>query len=196
MNQIEANQAVLGIDALDSEGSGDQYLTFMMAGEEYGVDILRVQEIKGWDKVTTVPNTPDYIKGVMNLRGTIVPIVDLRLRFGLEAVEYGAITVVIVLRVEQEARSRIMGVVVDAVSDVYSVPVDSIKPPPDFGGAIDTEFLKGLATLEEKLVVLLDIDKLLNAEQLGKVGQVASQPTEVSPPPPSMPTEPTVSTEH
>src|SRR5215470_2893114 len=98
-----------------------QYLTFLLAETEYGVDILRVQEIKGWDTVTPLPNTPEYVRGVMNLRGTIVPIIDLRLRFGLASVPYGPTTVVVVLKVSHDHGSRIMGMVVDAVSDVYNV---------------------------------------------------------------------------
>lgn len=140
----------------------DQYLTFILADEEYGVDILRVQEIKGWDSVTPIPNTPKYIKGVINLRGTIVPIIDLRLRFGLEPVPYGPTTVVVVLRVVNEKGQRIMGIVVDAVSDVYNLSDDSLQPPPDFGSVIDIGFLKGLATVAEKMIIVLDIDHLLN----------------------------------
>ncbi|MBL1261614.1 MAG: purine-binding chemotaxis protein CheW [Thiotrichaceae bacterium] len=140
----------------------DQYLTFILAGEEYGVDILRVQEIKGWDSVTPIPNTPDYIKGVINLRGTIVPIIDLRHRFSLDEIPYGATTVVIVLKVESENGNRTMGIVVDAVSDVYNVSEDEMKPPPDFG-TISIDYVKGLATLEEKMVIVLEIDKLLNS---------------------------------
>jgi purine-binding chemotaxis protein CheW len=157
------------------ESDGDQFLTFMLAGEEYGVDILRVQEIKGWDSVTPIPNTPEYIRGVINLRGTIVPIVDLRRRFNLEAVEYGPMTVVIVLRVDDPntEKSRVMGLVVDAVSDVYNVPEDSIKEAPDFGSVVDVNFVQGLATLENAMVIVLDIDRLLNAQELSAIAQVA-----------------------
>ena len=141
----------------------DQYLTFMLAEEEYGVDILRVQEIKGWSHATPIPNTPAFVKGVINMRGTIVPIVDLRERFQMAEAAYGPTTVVIVLKVlgEDEAE-RTMGIVVDAVSDVYNVAGADIRPTPDFGSRIDVAFLKGLATIEEKMVILLDIDKLLN----------------------------------
>jgi len=146
--------------------NADQYLTFMLAGEEYGVDILRVQEIKGWDKATPLPNTPDYVRGVMNLRGTIVPIIDLRMRFNMERIAYGPTTVVIVLKVEGEGRDRIMGIVVDAVSDVYAVPSEELRPSPDFGGNVHVEFVRGLATVDEKMVIILNIDKLLNADDL------------------------------
>ncbi|MCF6324499.1 MAG: chemotaxis protein CheW [Gammaproteobacteria bacterium] len=140
----------------------DQYLTFILAGEEYGVDILRVQEIKGWDSVTPIPNTPNYIKGVINLRGTIVPIIDLRHRFALEEIPYGATTVVIVLKVASDNGNRTMGIVVDAVSDVYNVSAEEMKSPPDFG-TISIDYVKGLATVEDKMVIVLEIDKLLNS---------------------------------
>lgn len=145
----------------------EQYLTFILAGEEYGVDILRVQEIKGWDNATEIPNTPDYIKGVINLRGTIVPIVDLRTRFDLESIEYNKTTVVIVLKViAAEGAERTMGFVVDAVSEVYNVSSEQLKPSPDFGSVVSTEFIKGLATVDEKMVILLDIDHLIDTREV------------------------------
>jgi len=154
-------------------GNGqDQYLTFMLAGEEYGVDILRVQEIKGWDAATRIPNTPDYVQGVINLRGTIVPIIDLRMRFNLEKLEYGPTTVVVVLKVESETKNRTMGIVVDGVSDVYSVSADDLKSAPEFGDEVNAEFVKGLATLAEKMVIILDIDKLLNSKELSVLDSV------------------------
>jgi len=146
-----------------TQSDGDQYLTFIMENEEYGVDILRVQEIRGWDTVTTIPNTPRYIKGVMNLRGTIVPIIDLRERFGLISIEYSATTVVIVLKVIGDNDSeRIMGIVVDAVSDVYNVNQTEIKAPPDFGSVVSIDFVKGLATVSDKMIIILNIDRMLN----------------------------------
>src|SRR5271169_73812 len=116
--------------------NGEQYLTFLLAGEEYGVDILRVQEIKGWDKVTRIPHTPDYVLGVINLRGAVVPIVDLRRRFGLETIEFGPTTVIIVMRVAGARHERTVGVVVDAVSEVYNVDPADMKPPPDVCGGV------------------------------------------------------------
>ena len=159
---------------LDRAGDADtdQFLTFILAGEEYGVDILRVQEIKGWDRVTPIPNTPDYIRGVINLRGTIVPIIDLRARFQLEPMEYGPMTVVIVLKVIADERDRIMGIVVDAVSEVYNVTQEEMKPPPDFGDVVRAEFLQGLATVDEKMVIVLDIDHMLNSDELAAVDSV------------------------
>lgn len=154
--------------------SREQYLTFMLAGEEYGLDILRVQEIKGWDAATKIPNTPAYIKGVINIRGTIVPIVDLRKRFGLDNLDYGVTTVVIVLKVLAADRQRIMGIVVDAVSDVYNLEKTEMKPPPDFGTAISIEFVQGLATVDEQMVIMLDVDKLLNSEGLAVIDKHVS----------------------
>ena len=166
MSTLNAMQNDIGLGVAVN---ADQYLTFMLAGEEYGVDILRVQEIKGWGKVTPIPGTPEYVRGVMNLRGTIVPILDLRKRFSMDQIDYGPTTVVIVLRVECEGRDRIMGVVVDAVSDVYAVPAEELSPPPDFGGNVHVEFVRGLATVDEKMVIILNIDKLLNADDLEAV---------------------------
>lgn len=145
----------------------NEFLTFMLNGEEYGVDILRVQEIKGWDEVTSVPNMPEYIRGVINLRGTIVPVIDLRRRFDLEVLEYSGTTVVIVLRVLTEGHAdRTMSIVVDGVSDVYQVAASNMKESPDFGGEIDTEFVQAIATVDKKMVVLLDIDHMLNSKEL------------------------------
>ena len=163
MSTLNAMQNDIGLGVAVN---ADQYLTFMLAGEEYGVDILRVQEIKGWGKVTSIPSTPEYVRGVMNLRGTIVPILDLRKRFSMDQIDYGPTTVVIVLRVECDGRDRIMGIVVDAVSDVYAVPPDELRPSPDFGGNVHVEFVRGLATVDEKMVIILNIDKLLNADDL------------------------------
>ncbi len=152
----------------------NKYLTFVLATEEYAIDILRVQEIKGWSKVTQIPNTPKYICGVINLRGTIVPIVDLRLRFHLDYQKYGSMTVVVVVNViSSNGKERIMGVVVDGVSDVYDVAEVNIKPPPDFGSVISTEFVKGLATVGDNMVIVLDIDKLLNSDELAIVDSLA-----------------------
>ena len=154
-----------------SEADGHQFLTFLLAGEEYGVDILRVQEIKGWNSVTPIPNTPDYIRGVINLRGTIVPIIDLRRRFNLEPMEYGPMTVVIVLKVMSGDKARVMGVVVDAVSDVYNIQENSLKPAPDFGSVVNVAFVQGLATVGENMVIVLNIDNLLNAGELAVMNE-------------------------
>ncbi len=154
-------------DRLDNRtDAGQQFLTFHLREEEYGVDILCVQEIKGWDQVTQIPNMPEYVKGVINLRGAIIPLIDLRLRFGLEEVEYGPTTVVIVLKVESDGRERTFGIVVDAVSDVYDVTDDQLNPPPDLGSAINVNYVSGLAAVEEKMLILLDAERLVTDEAL------------------------------
>jgi purine-binding chemotaxis protein CheW len=154
----------------EPSSGAEQFLTFVLGGEEYGVTILQVQGIQGWDRVTPIPNTPEYILGVINLRGAIVPIVDLRRRFGMPAAEFGPTTVVIVVRVTQENRNeRTLGLVVDAVSEVCSVGADSRKPAPDFGSGIKTDFVKGLATVENRMVILLDIDRLVSEGLLGSM---------------------------
>jgi len=168
-NNSQMDHSIVGAE-LDE--NTQQFLTFILAGEEYGVDILRVQEIKGWDAVTQVPNTPEYVRGVINLRGTIVPIIDLRIRFSIEQLEYGPTTVVIVLKVISGAdNSRIMGIVVDGVSDVYNVKNEEINAAPDFGDGVDSSFVKGLATVDEKMVIILDIDHMLNSNELASVNK-------------------------
>jgi purine-binding chemotaxis protein CheW len=139
-----------------------QQLTFNLAGEEYGVDILSVREIRGWSRVTRIPQTPEHLLGVLNLRGAIVPIMDLRLRFGLERESYGDSTVVIIVAVAE----RLFGIVVDAVSDVVDIDPAAIKPVPDMGAVVDTRYLKGLATHVERMVMLLDVDKLMRPEDV------------------------------
>jgi purine-binding chemotaxis protein CheW len=145
-----------------------QYLSFVLGKEEYGVDILRVQEIRSWEPVSRVPNVPAYEKGVVNLRGAIVPIIDLRERFTLSKVEYTPLTVVVVLQTGSGSHTRIMGVVVDSVSDVISVERTEIQGAPDFGTKVSNEFINGLVSVSERMVMLLDVDKLLileNTEQ-------------------------------
>ena len=170
MNDTAAQSAEVDL-GIDIDGDADQYLTFLMADEEYGVDILRVQEIRGWEHVTPVPNTPKYIKGVINLRGTIVPLVDLRERFGVEQIPYGPTTVVIVLKVIGEDSERIMGIVVDAVADVYNIEDENIKPAPDFGSVVSIEYVRGLVSIEEKMLIVLEIDKLLSSKELQAMSQ-------------------------
>lgn len=146
--------------------NGDQYLTFVLAGEEYAVDILRVQEIRGWSPVTRIPNTPAYMKGVLNLRGAIIPVVDLRERFGLPNRAYDATTVVVVLWVNGADHQRCMGVVVDAVADTCHISSEQIRPAPLMDGGIPQEYLDGLATQEDKMIIMLDIDGLMNTGDL------------------------------
>ena len=149
-----------------SEDDSDQYLTFKLAGEEYGVEILRVQGIQGLQKVTTIPNTPEYILGVINLRGEIVPVVDLRKRFSLESIEFNSTTVVIVVRMVNEGKERTIGIVVDGVSEVYRFEHKNVQEPPEFGAKVSTEFLKGLASVDEKMVILLEIDHLVDFNEI------------------------------
>ena len=136
---------------------GSQFLTFYLGNELYGVDILRVQEIKGYTAVTKIPNTPSHIKGVLNLRGTIVPIIELRTKFGLPTIEYTAFTVIIVVVV----RDKVMGLVVDSVSDVLNIGKTDIQPSPQFGASVDVSFVSGIGKSGDKLVALLDMDRLL-----------------------------------
>lgn len=136
---------------------GNQYLTFNLGEEFYGVDILRVREIKGYSTVTKIPNTPAHIKGVLNLRGTIVPIVELRTKFGMPTVEYTAFTVIILVVV----RDKVIGLVVDSVSDVLNIDKEDIQPPPQFGAKVDVSFMSGIGKSGEKLVTLLNMEHLL-----------------------------------
>ena len=145
------------------DGQGNQYLTFFLGAEEYGVDILRVQEIKGWDCVTPLPNTSEDMRGVINLRGSVVPIIDLRRRFHMEQVEYSKTTVIVVLKVQSEKGERTMGFVVDAVSDVYSISDAQLRPPPDVYGATQQNFVRSLATVDSKMIILLDIDQMVGS---------------------------------
>ncbi|GAA0786199.1 MULTISPECIES: chemotaxis protein CheW [Pseudomonadati] len=151
-----------------------QYLTFIMGPEEYGVEILSVQEIRGWQKTTAIPNAPEYVKGVINLRGNVVPIIDLRQRFGLNELSYGPTTVVIVVKVKLEKNSKIIGIVVDAVSDVIIVDDKNLRPTPDFGLDTDVRFIKGLTSLSDKMVIILDVHKLLGNEVLPSAQQLSS----------------------
>ena len=146
-------------------GAGShQVLTFVLGNETYGVDILRVQEIRGWSAVTKIPHAPAHVLGVLNLRGSIVPIVDLRMRFALERAEYTAITVIIVVSVSSPAGRRDFGVVVDGVSDVVDVNSAEVKPAPDLGSRSATDFIRGLVPVSDRMVVLLDIDRLISGE--------------------------------
>jgi len=146
-----------------NESAEDQVLSFVLGKEEYGVDILRVQEIKGWEKTTAIPNTPNYVMGVINLRGSVVPIVDLRVRFNIEELTYNDSTVVIIVRSEDSAGSqKIIGLVVDGVSDVYALNKTELQPAPEMGGTVSSEYINGLATVADKMVIILHVDQLIN----------------------------------
>jgi purine-binding chemotaxis protein CheW len=168
MSQENETPAVVEEVAVQKSSADNttQYLSFVLGKEEYGVDILRVQEIRSWEPVSRVPNVPLYEKGVVNLRGAIVPIIDLRERFSLSKVEYTPLTVVVVLQTGNGNNTRIMGVVVDSVSDVISVERNEIQGAPDFGTKVSNEFINGLVSVSERMVMLLDVDKLLTIENL------------------------------
>lgn len=159
------NVSLLGQDHDDQDQGGTQYLTFLLNQEQYGLSILQVQEIRGWESVTRVPNSPDFVKGVVNLRGNIVPVFDLRLRFGLPSVPYTKETVVIVVRAGRENSKRSMGLVVDAVSDVLVVRDEAISATPEFGAGVPTENIKGLVSDGGNMVMLLDLDSLAILDQ-------------------------------
>ena len=156
-----------------SENSSRELLTFTLGKEEYGIDILKVQEIRGYETVTTVANAPEFIKGVINLRGIIVPIVDMRIKFNLGNVTYNESTVVIILNVA----NRVVGMVVDGVSDVTALKPGEIKPAPEFGTDMDTQYIQGLGTVDERMIILVDIEKLMSSrdmELIEAVEEVAS----------------------
>ncbi|QXE90869.1 chemotaxis protein CheW [Geomonas subterranea] len=141
---------------------GSEYLTFTLGNESYGIDILKVQEIRGYDCVTRIANTPAFIKGVINLRGVIVPIVDLRIKFNVGEATYHEFTVVIIINV----LNKVVGIVVDGVSDVVALPAASIKPAPELGASLDTRYITGLGTLNDEMLILVDIEKLIGSDEL------------------------------
>ncbi|WP_083277867.1 chemotaxis protein CheW [Colwellia sp. PAMC 20917] len=159
---VEGEHSLEGIDFITS---GDQYLTFLLADEQYAVDILCVEEIRSWENPTRIPNSPCYIKGVINMRGIIVPIVDLRMKFNISSAIYCETTVVIVLTVETEDKTRTIGFVVDAVSDVLNVEASDIKPAPAFGGCVPQNYLQGLVNVGENVVTLLNVNVLQEIEK-------------------------------
>lgn len=158
-----------GTGKAGSEIAGQEYLAFTLGKEEYGLDILKVQEIRGYETVTRVANAPDFIKGVVNLRGIIVPIVDMRIKFKLGEPTYNQFTVVIILNIA----GRVVGMVVDSVSDVITLMPEQVKPAPDMGSALNTDYLIGLGTLDERMLILIDIDRLMSSSDMGLIEQVA-----------------------
>lgn len=151
--------------------SANEFLTFTLGVEEYGIEILKVQEIRGYDAVTHIANAPEFIKGVVNLRGIIVPIVDLRIKFKLDKIEYNEFTVVIVLNLG----GRVMGIVVDGVSDVIALDASQIRPAPDLASSIDTLFLVGLGALENRMLILVDIERLMSSQEMALMDTVAEE---------------------
>lgn len=152
------------------ESAGNEFLAFTLGREEYGIDILRVQEIRGYEPVTRIANAPDFIKGVVNLRGTIVPVVDMRIKLNLGTPTYDQFTVVIILNIG----GRVVGMVVDSVSDVTTLSSEQIKPAPEIGTTFDTDYLIGLGTLDERMLILVDIDKLMSSAEMGLIEKLAA----------------------
>ena len=150
-------------------GEQNEFLTFTLGAEEYGIDILKVKEIRGYDAVTRIANAPEYIKGVINLRGTIVPIVDMRIRFRLGEPRYDQFTVVIILNVA----GRVLGMVVVGVSDVITLNAGQVKPAPEFGASLDTQYIIGLGTVEDRMLILVDIEKLMTDGEMALMESAA-----------------------
>ena len=140
----------------------NEFLTFTLGEEEYGVEILKVQEIRSYEEPTTIANAPPFLKGVVNLRGVIVPIVDMRIKFGLGKADYNQFTVVIILNVAH----RVVGMVVDGVSDVLTLSAEQIRPAPEFGATLDTKYIIGLGTIDERMLILMDIEKLMTSSDM------------------------------
>ena len=152
-----------------ADAGGNEFLAFTLGKEEYGIHILKVQELRGYETPTRIANAPDFVKGVVNLRGTIVPIVDMRIKFQLGEPTYDQFTVVVVLNIG----GRIVGMVVDSVSDVTTLMPEQIKPAPDMGTAFNANYLIGLGTMEERMLILIDIDKLMSSAEMGLVDAAA-----------------------
>ena len=162
------DQAVSAI--AEKEG---KYLTFSLAKEEYGISILKIKEIIGMMPITTVPQTPEFVKGVINLRGKVIPVVDLRLRFGLEAADYTDRTCIIVVEIKGQAGNVLIGTVVDSVSEVLNIKGDDIEETPTFGSKLNTGYILGMAKMEGGVKILLDIDRVLNAEEIADLEKAA-----------------------
>jgi purine-binding chemotaxis protein CheW len=167
LNPAAASQL---IDRLQQSGASNEYLTFTLGDEEYGVEILKVQEIRGYEAVTKIANAPAFIKGVANLRGTIVPIVDMRIKFNLGEPVYDQFTVVIILNVA----GRVVGMVVDSVSDVIALSAEQVRPAPDFSSSFDTRYITGLGTVDERMLILVDIERLMSAEDMALMENAAT----------------------
>jgi purine-binding chemotaxis protein CheW len=166
-------QAAAAASAAGSNGrtaQGGEFLTFRLGAEEYGIDILRVQEIRSYEQPTRIANAPSFIKGVVNLRGVIVPIIDLRLKLGCDSAEYNTFTVVVVLNV----RGRVVGAVVDSVSDVLELGKDHIKPAPELASSVDSSFITGIGAIKngdtERMLILMDIEGLMSSSDMGLIG--------------------------
>lgn len=166
---------VIALDDKDDDSDYEEYLTYSLGDELYGVKLLNVQEIRGWESVARVPNTPKYIKGVLNLRGTAVPIVDLRIRAKRDDVSYNATTVLIILRGHIFGSERRAGIVVDSVSDVLNASAKDIRKTPEFGDRIDTDFIKGLADSDGQMIMLFDAESFLKSADLHDEAEVLDE---------------------
>ena len=153
-----------------ANSGGRELLTFTLGSEEYGIDILKVQEIRGYDAVTTIANSPEFIKGVINLRGIIVPIIDMRIKFRLGNVTYNQLTVVIILNVA----NRVVGIVVDGVSDVITLSAEQLKPAPEFSSSLDTQYITGLGTVDDRMIIVMDIERLMTSRDMDLVEMAAA----------------------
>ena len=157
-------------NSTEDGGFSQEYLTFTLGPEEYAIDILKVQEIRGYENPTTIANAPEFLKGVINLRGTIVPIVDMRIKFNVGKVEYTPFTVVIILNIG----GRVVGIVVDSVSDVTMLRSDQIRPAPEFAATVDTKYINGLGTLGERMLIVVDIEKLMLSSEMALVNEAVA----------------------
>jgi purine-binding chemotaxis protein CheW len=157
----------------ERESLAGKYLTFELGGEVYGLEILKVQEIIGMMNVTQVPRTPEFVRGVINLRGKVIPVVDLRKKFALEAQEDTEKTCIVVVQIAREGGEITMGAIVDEVSEVLDVGSEQIEPPPSFGTDVDTDFILGMGKVDQKVVMLLDVDKVLSGSDMAMVDQLA-----------------------
>ncbi len=157
-------------NASGADIAGREFLAFTLGSEEYGIDILKVQEIRGYETVTRIANAPEFIKGVINLRGIIIPVVDMRIKFKLGEPVYDQFTVVIILNIG----GRVVGMVVDSVSDVTTLTPDQVKPAPEMGTAFSSDYMIGLGTIDERMLILVNIDKLMSSEEMGLMEVAAS----------------------
>ena len=166
MQATAANPA----SASDHDLAAHEFLAFTLGKEEYGIHILKVQELRGYEEPTRIANAPEFIKGVVNLRGIIVPIVDMRIKFNLGTPTYDQFTVVIILNIG----GRVVGMVVDSVSDVITLSPDQVKPAPEMGTALNTDYLIGLGTIDERMLILVDIDKLMSSAEMGLIEKISA----------------------
>lgn len=165
MSQVDEHVKKRTMNNDNDEVETNQYVTFLIAKETYGVEVLRVQEIIGMTGITHVPNSMEFMRGVINLRGTVVPVVDMRLRFGMEEKDYDNFTVILIV----EVKGYMVGMIVDSVADVVDIPIKNIQDTPHFSANIRTDYIKGIGRIDEDLVIVLNVDKILSTEELEKM---------------------------